>query len=1154
MKRLRNSYLTGLVVLASLFLTGCADSCDHMHDVDASGLQPIKVSSVYPSLDLHTRAMVDGSFVTGDAMGIFVVDRGDNGEMVEPAVGSGRASNMKFTLGEDGSWTGTTQLYWDTKGKAADFYGYYPFDDNLMSVIGYPFVVLPRQDGVSGTVGSSNYDSSDLLWAKAENVKPTEETVTLQYCHLMAGITVRLQMGSGFTATEWAAFDKTVLIRNTFTDGTVNLATGVPVVSTTEAAKDIVPLLYAGTWRAVTYPQIVKAGRTLVSVTIDGQSYDLKKDAAMTFVSGKMHTFTITVDRRAAGGQFAFSLSDEAIIPWTDDADLHDGLVREYIIVEVSKPGSLANDLTRMGKDYSKVESLKVIGTVNQDDMDFLGTMEHLTDLNLQQCIVEGGTLNGLRGTMEHNSPIKHFVFPEKGIKTIGAYFLEWSHLSGSLLIPEGVERIEPWAFKDCKYLTGLLSLPSTLKYTGEGVLAYSNIHSEFRLPEGLEEYHGLGGEYTGVYYIPPSLRVMTCGLPTTLTGTLYFPQGIEVGGFLLDGCQCTSAIFPEGMTSIPRLANSELRGEIKLPSTVTTLSGMTFMNTKITKVIFPEDFRMLDDKGYNVEEGIFAGTRLTGTLELPRKVGRIPRSCFRDCALLTGIVIPEAMALIDEYAFAGCVNLNSIVCEGEEPPLVADNAFLGVPKDNFAIEVPKGCVEKYRHARGWGDFKRIAEHSGFVCRPAQMCALNSVHTEELVLNADGPWTVSRKPDWCTLSATSGTGKTALMVNFMPLKHGAGARQDTLVFAMQSGTKTIETACVLKQYDYEHEENSCLTLQKATEGNNGGIDIVFAGDGYDGESVSDGSYLELVKYQVECFFAVEPYRSLRNYFNVYITFPLSQEKGVNTMYTYVNNRFGTLYGMNELTSDMCTSISLITESDEVMDYVVQYSPVHRENLDRTLVVLVPNSTEYEGCTEYTENGAALCICPPSDRPYPKDTRGVIQHEAGGHGFGKLGDEEIIRNAFATPAVKATLEEMHNRGWYQNLATTGKLSQVPWADFIFDTRYSDYVDVYEGGYGYTRGIYRPEANSCMNYGIPYYNTPSRLSIFRRVKDYAGEDFSMEDFLMHDTFEWGATDVTRAAVSDRNERVPYTTGNHHSPVLTDFRRQGEQVRAIRQQRRK
>jgi hypothetical protein len=519
---------------------------------------------------------------------------------------------------------------------------------------------------------------------------------------------------------------------------------------------------------------------------------------------------------------------------------------------------------------------------------------------------------------------------------------------------------------------------------------------------------------------------------------------------------------------------------------------------------------------------------------------------------MLTGLVFHKDVAVIDQYAFARCYSLNSIVCEGEEPPVVVDDAFLGVPKDNFTVEVPKGCVEKYRNARGWSDFKRIAEYSNFVCRPAAACALNNVHKEQLVLNADGAWTVTSKPEWVTLSSTSGTGKTSITATFQPLSHGAGNRTGDVVFEMTTGGKTVTTSCKLSQYDYQYEEDSYLALQTATKGQRGGIDIVFVGDGYDGASISDGSYLDLVRYQTECFFAIEPYKSMRDYFNVYVTFPLSQERGVNTMYTYVNNRFGTLQGFSSLLDNSqrnYTSLQLIMETDEVRDYVVENTPVDEENLWQTLIIAVPNSTDYEGNTVYCNGGPNIAICPPSEQAYPRDTRGVIQHEAGGHAFAYLGDEMIVRNAFAPTSVKNDIEEKHGWGWYPNLATTGKLNSVPWAEFIFDPDYSDYVDVFEGAYGFTRGIYRPEANSCMNYGIPYYNTPSRLAIYRRILDYAGEEFRMENFRAQDTFEWGATEITRAAARDVKDLTPITVGNHCVPTIIRYREVGDTVRAIR-----
>ena len=98
------------------------------------------------------------------------------------------------------------------------------------------------------------------------------------------------------------------------------------------------------------------------------------------------------------------------------------------------------------------------------------------------------------------------------------------------------------------------------------------------------------------------------------------------------------------------------------------------------------------------------------------------------------------------------------------------------------------------------------------------------------------------------------------------------------------------------------------------------------------------------------------------------------------------------------------------------------------------------------------------------------------------------------------------------GWYDNIDVTGKMHEVTWSHLIFDERYSDIVDIYEGAFMHNRGAYRSEQNSCMNNDIPYYSTISRESIVRRIKKYAGEVFSFEDFVANDKREAGS--VTRA----------------------------------------
>ena len=183
-----------------------------------------------------------------------------------------------------------------------------------------------------------------------------------------------------------------------------------------------------------------------------------------------------------------------------------------------------------------------------------------------------------------------------------------------------------------------------------------------------------------------------------------------------------------------------------------------------------------------------------------------------------------------------------------------------------------------------------------------------------------------------------------------------------------------------------------------------------------------------------------------------------------------------------------------------------------------------------------ESGAAIAFCPLSTYEYPFDMRGVVQHEAGGHGFGKLGDEYIYHNAFidacgCTCCPHADeLRAYLAMGWYENLSLTGKMHSVGWSHLIYDDRYSDIVDIFEGGYMHSRGVFRSEQNSCMNNDIPYYSTISRQSIVKRIKRYAGETFSFEDFVKNDKRD--VATATRSTMRN-DSRTAHTY--QHAPVV-------------------
>ncbi|MBR1415534.1 MAG: fimbrillin family protein [Prevotella sp.] len=1111
-------------ILQTVFALCCLAACSEdtafytARDVQK---RPLSLCATYPNALPTTRATIDGGFTDGDAMGIFVVDYDQEaGEYTAPetlAAESFRASNTRFTLQDGGTWQSPAIIYWSEKGTPADIYGYYPYLDQISSFTDLPFAVQVRQDADDNTTSATGYNDSDLLLAKQEKMFPTEEKVTLQFKHVMAGVTIKLEAGAGFSTDEWDSLNKNVLLHGIVTDGHVNLQTGETNIGNS-AGKTIRPLHYADSWRAVVFPQTVKSGTALVGITIDGSNYELSINEDITFVSGKMHQLSVTVNRREGNGDFNLTLNVGNITPWQDDSRLHDGIVRQYFVVEVKNAGTLEQALKDMNLNAAELENMKVTGNINRKDLEYMGQqMPKLSMLSLQDAVINDGVLTGF---IWHPS-LTRIIFPERGLTTIdNEAFYECQHLTGSLIIPEGVTTVGNGAFFGCNF-KGTLSLPSTLKHFGHGDIAVDvasgEFTGEFLLPEGIEIIRGIrGGRFSGVLHLPSSIKQFNVGgCWANMTGDLNIPGEIGIIADFAGGGFNGNLTIGEGITCIGGGAfrNTPICGEVTIPSSCTSIGSYAFQGTNISGIILSGN---LEGMGY----GCFSDTRISGTVTWPKKMVRVPDETFMGCERLSRIVLHDGVTIIDNRAFERCNNLLSIVCDSEEPPLVGNNAFLGVPIRDAIVEVPPQSVESYRKADGWSNFRHIVANHNFFTEPATVSALNKTHQENIVLFADGAWRTEHVPSWCQLSANSGTEKTELTVTIATLPHGSNARLDSIVFAMdvtnQLGqTQTYTTICKVQQYDYEYDEDSYITLQQSKKTD--GIDIVFVGDGYDAETIAKGDYLDLIKYQTECFFAIEPYRSMREYFNVYATFALSQEKGINTMYTSVHNRFGTLNGVSDI-QGCCTNSKIITNINDVLNYVTTHSPVGSNRLSRTLVILVPNTIDYGGNTIFIldENDrylSSLSICPPSAKEYPNDTRGIIQHEAGGHGFGRLGDEEITKNSYISEIMIQQLRENQYLGLCTNLSISNKMHEVPWADFIFDTRYSNFVDVFEGGLGYSRGVWRPERNSCMgNSYIPYYNAPSRVAIWKRIKELAGENWTMEEFRAQDTFEWGPTTIT------------------------------------------
>lgn len=1130
---------TKYILLAAIAgLCACSQEPETLR-VDNAAQLPVQLFNEIKQLPV-TRVNDEG-FCDGDGVGIYVVNY-ENGAPGTLALTGNQADNVKYVLDEaSGRWTPETSVYFRDKHTHVDIVGYYPYSTPT-SVEAYPFEVAKDQstDAANGQLGG--HEASDFLWGKAADVAPTTQRINIKFEHRMAGVLVSLAEGTGFAEGEFARLEKAVLVTNTVRKAVIDLATGEVTPSGDVPTTGTVPYKRDDAFRAVVVPQTVAASTPLFSITVDGTPYLFRKAEPFAYTGGRLHKFTIEISKKSESG-LEFKLLGESITPWEADNMSHNATAREYIIIDCPTPGTLKECITAAGKDYAKVKNLKVTGKINVADFAFMREqMDALQSLNLKEVEIKAATNVTYTGGIilrsgdndeipneafvEKTSLIR-FVFPEN-ITKIGNSAFAGTNLSGSLIIPSGVKIIhnsafqntsilsitfpqklsiiESYAFYQCKNLLKI-EIPTNVIKIGDGAFAYcSNISNNLILPATLESLGTAAFEMcniTGSLEIPNKIKKVPnrCFLGcSNLKGQLTLNNNItEIGDASFQGCCFRGPLnLPNGLIIIGESAFGLLSGMLGI-------DGNQFSG----KLVLPQSLTVIKQNAF------YSCPRLTGIVELPEEITTISANTFAYCSNLQGVIIPKNVDAIFESAFKNCFQLNAITCHAQNPPVLSASAFAGVAKDNFTVEVPEESVANYSTAPEWKEFKRFAAHRDFSISRNLFRTLNASLSKTLVLRAPSgaAWSVESKPDWVTVEPMNGVGKVEVTITAAEQPKGAGNREGEVVFLLDG--KDYRSRTRVEQYDYKYGDGEVVTVQSATKG--AGVDLVFMGDCFDAKDIAEGKYLDALQQAIGYYFAVEPYKSYKEYFNVYAVFGLSPDSGVGDVNTIREAKFGSAYALGGIAPD----------ESVCFEYACKAPTVTADKIGRTLVTLIENTADYGGITYMWGDGSAIACCPMSEDVYPYDFRGLVQHEAGGHGFGKLGDEYIYHNAFiqTCPCTCCPHVDVFNanksRGWYENLSLTGNMYDVPWSHLIFDPQYSNLVDIYEGGYTHMRGVFRSEPNSCMNNNVPYFSAISRETIVKRILQYAGESYSFEEFKARDVLDASTAGVETRSMSSALE---------------------------------
>lgn len=447
---------------------------------------------------------------------------------------------------------------------------------------------------------------------------------------------------------------------------------------------------------------------------------------------------------------------------------------------------------------------------------------------------------------------------------------------------------------------------------------------------------------------------------------------------------------------------------------------------------------------------------------------------------------------LIKEMDISELTSLSDFYCSGN--PLETLYVFDGQIDALFEKEIPSTTKIVVKGTEP-------GEDEVFTVTPTQFDIDGYEQDITMTVTANISYSIDSQPEWISKkSDNSGVYTFTVSANTT-----SSSRSGEIIFKnVNNSFLTVTVKQGIQTYtssDYS-QDGQVTRIHSATVGK--GIDVVFVGDAFaDKDQNLFNKYVELGK---EAFFTEEPFRSTKDRFNIYRIGSVSKN-GIITQ-EGGDTKFSAQFGDGTYISG---------DHDAVFRFVQDKMP--SVNLKKTIVFVIVNKAKYAGtCWMFSDN-KAVCYVPlcRNENEYAQ----TLRHEGCGHGFGKLADEYFYDSMGRIPDDEVSeLKKWKGfaYGFHENVDLTSDPNTILWSKFISDSRYSGKVGVYEGGYTYPYGVYRPTNNSIMRYNTGGFNAPSREAIYKKIMKFSEGNawtYDYETFVAFDAPARSAEAVTRAA---------------------------------------
>lgn len=382
--------------------------------------------------------------------------------------------------------------------------------------------------------------------------------------------------------------------------------------------------------------------------------------------------------------------------------------------VNVEKPGQLEAALLKATPDADAVESLTITGSLDDNGLTYLSTLQTLKKLNLENATIQQGLF--------------------------GAPFKDFSRLE-TCELPRSLKQIGSETFKGCALLK-TISLPVSLQATGNDILSgcqkMTDIYVRPSSPDcvATDAFRGLPNPQEVCIHVQQGLSdVFRSNAKWSMFSRITDDLPALPKRFACDGIEYRAIYQGDGNFAEVTIPSGEMySGAIVIPATVTyqdveyVVSG--FDQTDGLSPFVGNPFITSLDLQLHVDtlrRMQFMGCTQLASLSLPSTLRYIEDECFRNCPMLTQISLPASLEALGDNAFCGCQFLTDIYCYAMVPPAgsEADNyPFAQCRPQNVMLHVPSGTENLYRTTGFWTRFSNVTDDL-----PADVTAIGNAMT-----------------------------------------------------------------------------------------------------------------------------------------------------------------------------------------------------------------------------------------------------------------------------------------------------------------------------------------------------------------------------------------------------------------------------------------